>query len=54
MVYHSAIVHTLNTHYKSQNSYTSYPISAYITHLVYLEGGLVPLKEEEILVRTLL
>ncbi|KAH8120700.1 UPF0052-domain-containing protein [Phellopilus nigrolimitatus] len=41
--YVSAITRTLNAHYESQSAYTTFPISAYITHLVHLKGGLVPL-----------
>ncbi|THH11375.1 hypothetical protein EW145_g715 [Phellinidium pouzarii] len=44
----SAIAHTLNTHYESQSTYTSFPISAFVTHLVHLSGGLVPLDVQQI------
>ncbi|KAF7972580.1 hypothetical protein HWV62_17716 [Athelia sp. TMB] len=41
--YVSAISQTLNTHYQTQsfslgNAHTTYPISAFVTHLVYLRG----------------
>ncbi|EJD04444.1 UPF0052-domain-containing protein [Fomitiporia mediterranea MF3/22] len=46
--YVKAICRTLNTHYASQGTYTSYPISAFVTHLVHLKGGLVPLDVGEL------
>ncbi|OCB89249.1 UPF0052-domain-containing protein [Sanghuangporus baumii] len=46
--YIKAITRTLNTHYASLGTYTSYPVSAFITHLVYLRGGQVPLDTDQI------
>ncbi|KAI5120218.1 hypothetical protein M0805_000033 [Coniferiporia weirii] len=46
--YINAITYTLNTHYDSQTAYTSFPISAFITHVVHLTGGLVPLDVDQI------
>jgi len=52
--YINAIVQTLNTHYHVQsyslgNVNTTYPISAFITHLVYLRGTSIPVDAERIM-----
>lgn len=52
----SAISQTLNTHYQTQsfslgNAHTTYPISAFVTHLVYLRGTTVRVDVDHITVR---
>ncbi|TFY57331.1 hypothetical protein EVG20_g8590 [Dentipellis fragilis] len=52
--YINAITLTLNAHYNNVKSYgiggaeTTYPISAFITHLVYLRGAAVPVDEQRV------
>ena len=50
----SAIVRTLNARYGSIDpwgAHTIYPVSAFITHLVHIKGGLVEVHEDDITVR---
>lgn len=55
---HRTIVRTLNESHHSPSysglgrANTTYPISAFITHLVYLQGTTVEVDEAEIIVRT--
>ena len=53
--HHRVIVRTLNTPYQRQYAglgevLTTYPVSAFVTHLLYLRGTLVPVDVQAITV----